>query len=89
MLVQIGHAFAVYLHHFQRTGFLHKILRHDAHAWPYFQHRQLRTGIHCVGNGFRNGEIGQEMLTQVFLRSYLFHDVGKGTEKRVNNKIKK
>ena len=73
MFVEPCYTLTVNLHNFQRTRLLHQILRHHAHTRTYLQHWKFRTGIHRIGNGFRYGEVSQEMLTKVLLRSYLFH----------------
>ena len=73
MFVEPCYTLTVNLHNFQRTRFLHQILRHHAHTRPHFQHRKFRTGVHRVGYCLRYREVSQEMLTKVLLRSYLFH----------------
>ena len=74
VFVEIGHRFAVNLHHLQWTRFLHQILRHDTHARAYLQNGQVSIWlIHGIGNALSYRQVSQEVLTQIFLWTYLFH----------------
>src|SRR5574344_2556233 len=73
MFVQIRHTLAVYLYHFQWAGLFHEILSHHSHAGSHFEDGQIWACINSIGYAFGNTEVGQKVLTEVFLGSYLFH----------------
>ena len=72
-LLQILHTLAVYLHHAQRAWLLGQILCQHAHTWAYLKDGQIGTGIDGVGYALRYRQVGEEVLSKVFLRSYLLH----------------
>ena len=73
MLLKIGHRLTVDLHYLERPWLLNEKLRHHAHTWSYFENGDFRTGIYGIGYRLGNIQVGQEMLTEVLLGSYLFH----------------
>ena len=74
MLLKVSHALTIDLHHLQRTGLLHQILGHHTHTGTYLEHGQISIGfIHRIGYSLRDTQVGQEVLAEIFLGSYLFH----------------
>ena len=72
--LQISNALAVNLHHLQRSGLSHQILRHHTHAWAYFEHRQVAIRlVHRISYALGNVQVNKEVLTEVLFRSYLLH----------------
>ena len=78
ILLQIGHTLAVYLYNLEWAGLLY--LSHYSHSGANLKHRYVRTSIHRVGDALSYVQISQEVLTEIFLRSNLFHG-GKVTNK--------
>ena len=73
-LLQVLNALAVDLYHFQGTGLFHQELSHHTHAWTYLQYGKITVRlIYCVSNPLCNIKVSKKMLTQILLRSYLFH----------------
>ena len=73
ILAEIGHRLTVDLHHLKGAWFFHEILGHDTHARTNLQHGEVRTRINGVGDATGDVQVNKEVLTEVFLRSYLFH----------------
>ena len=73
MFLKIGHRLTVYLYHLERTRFLYQILRHDTHTRSNLQYRKIGTCIYGVGYRLGYVQVGQKVLAEVLLRSYLFH----------------
>ncbi len=87
--VEVFHRFRVYFHDLYRSGFLDEILRQHTHSRAYFQYRYLRTCVYGVCYALGYAQIGQKMLAEILLWSYLFHNfVCKGSESREQNEIK-
>ena len=62
MLLKICHRLTVDLDDLKWARFLNKILSHDAHARPYFEHRKVGTGIYGIGYRLGDIQVGQEVL---------------------------
>ena len=73
MFLKIGHRLTVDFYHLERTRFLYQILRHDTHTRSNLQYRKIGTCIYGVGYRLGNVQVGQKVLAEVLLRSYLFH----------------
>ena len=73
MFLKIGHRLTVDLNNLERTRFLYQVLCHDTHPWSYLQYRKIRTSIYSVGYCLGDVQVGQKVLTEILLRSYLFH----------------
>ena len=80
MLIQVGHALRINLHDTQRPRLFSQILRQHTHTGSDLQNGQVRADVNGVGDATGYREVGQEVLTEVLLWSYLFHSVGKGTD---------
>jgi len=87
ILLQILYTLAVDLDYLEGTGLLYQILGHDTHARTNLQHWDVGTGIDGIGNALGDIQVGQEVLTEIFLGSNLFHGY-KGTNKREKFQIK-
>ena len=87
MLLQICHRLTVDLNDLEGARLLNEELGHHTHTWSYFQDRKIRTRVNCIGNLLGDVQISQEMLTQIFLRSYLLH-ADKGTHFFSDRKVK-
>jgi hypothetical protein len=79
ILLQIGYTLAVNLYNLEWAGLLYQILSHYSHSGTNLKHRYVRTSIHRVGDALSYIQISQEVLTEIFLRSNLFHG-GKDTK---------
>lgn len=55
MFAKVSHAFKVDFDHLQLSVLGYKILCHHPHARTNFEYRNVRTGIHRVGNGLSRG----------------------------------
>ena len=73
MLLKIGHRLTVDLDHFEGAWLLNKELGHHTHTRTNFQNRNVWTCINGIGYLFSDIQIGQEVLTEILLRTYLFH----------------
>ena len=71
MQPQVGYRFAIKFDDFQVAALLNKKLREHTHTGAYFKHRQLAVGVQRVSDALGNGQVGEEVLTQVFLGSHL------------------
>lgn len=75
MVMQIRYRLIINLHHFH-WSFLHgEVLCEHPHTRAYFEHGEMGARIHSVSYPTGYGEVGEEMLTQVFLRSYFSYHV--------------
>ena len=72
-LVEVGHRLGVDLDDLQRAPLTVEKLGEHAHARPYLEHGQTGTGVDGVGDAAGYGQVGEEMLTEVLLRSYWLH----------------
>lgn len=73
-IFKVFYALAIDFHGFQLAVFLSEELREYAHSRPYFKDGDIGTGIDRVGDAAGNVQIAEEVLPEVFLRFYLFHD---------------
>ena len=73
VLLQIGHRLGVYLHHPHGARLLHQVLCEHTHAGSHLQYGQVGAGVHRVGYPAGYVKVGQKVLTQILLRSYLSH----------------
>ena len=73
VFLQVSHRLCIYLHHFHGPPFGQQILGEYPHARSHFQYGQARAGIHGVGYLLGHLLVGEEVLSQLFLRSYAFH----------------
>ena len=71
--VKVSHRLGINLDHLQLPALGHEVLRKHAHAGAHFKHGQARAGVHRVGYRLGNVQVGQEVLPEVLLWSYLFH----------------
>ena len=62
MLLKICHRLTVDLDNLKWARFLNKILSHNTHAWTYFEHRKVGTGIYGIGYRLGDIQVGQEVL---------------------------
>ena len=67
-------AFVVDFDGFEFALFLGEKLREDAHSRPYFKDGDVGTGIDRVSDAAGNVQVAEEVLPEVFLGFYLFHD---------------
>lgn len=72
--MEIGHALAVDLHGFHLARLLDEELCEDTHARADLENREVGAGVDSVGDAARNVEVGEKVLPQILLGSYLFHD---------------
>ena len=87
VLLKISHTLAVNLYHLEWTRFFNQILRHNTHTRTNLEYRNLRTSIYCISDALGYIQVSQEVLTQIFLRTNLFH-AAKIVEIERNTKLK-
>lgn len=74
IVLEVFYTFAVDFHGFQLALFLSEKLREDTHSRPYFKDGDVGTGIDRVGDAAGNVQVAEEVLPEIFLGFYLFHD---------------
>ena len=71
MQPEVGYRFAIEFDYLQVAALLNKKLREHTHTGAYFKHRQLAVGVQRVSDALGDGQVGEEVLTQVFLGTHL------------------
>ena len=73
LLVEVSHRLLVNLDGLDGAWLGDQKLRHHAHTRSDLEHRNVGTGIHRVGYGLSDAEVGEEVLAEVLLRPYGFY----------------
>ena len=73
MFFQIFNRLPIYLHAFVIAILGIEILRHHTHSRTYLQHRNIWARINSISYSASYTEVGQEVLTKIFLWTYRFH----------------
>ena len=74
MFMEVGHGVEVDFDHFEGALFGDDVLGEHAHAGTHFEDGDVGAGINGVCNPLCYTEVGEEMLTQEFLRFYAVHE---------------
>ena len=74
MLLKVCHRLAIDFDHLQRTRLFYQILGHHPHAGTNLEHWKIGKGfVDGIGYSLGDTQVSQEVLTEIFLRAYLFH----------------
>ena len=73
MLAEVGDGLAVDFYGADGARLREQELREDAHAGAYLEYGNVGARIDGVGDAAGYRQVGQEVLTKVFLRFYLLH----------------
>ena len=74
VLAEVGDGLAVDFYGADGARLREQELREDAHAGAYLEYGNVGARIDGVGDAAGYRQVGQEVLTKVFLRFYLLHD---------------
>lgn len=90
MFLQVSHRLTINLNNLERSWLLYEELGHHAHSGTNLQNRYFRTCINRIGYLLGDIQFGQEVLTEILLRSNLFHGCkDKGFQAKCQMKSKK